>query len=140
MGPQVSKPPQNMPSSSQQDPSTGATLGRCDGALPEEQSQDPGEPLHEQSRVEETHCVVAEQASGGASPHPPEELALLPLALLVLAPPAPLAPPELPDPLCGSTTGPHATSAAIRETEVLRAKGVIMQVRYTGFLSTAQEC
>jgi len=120
MGPQISKPPQNMPSSSQHDPSTGAALGKPDVASPMEQDQAPGEPIHAQSRFGLTHCVFVEQASGGGASHPPEVLPLLaipPLPLLavtlpvLLAPPAaPPVPPEPPDPCCVSTVLLHAAS------------------------------
>ena len=74
------------------------------------------------------------QASGSGSLHPPEEFeepAVAPLLAVtlpvVLAPPAPPTPSELPDPLGCSTVGPHATSVASSETAAWRAKGVIIQ-------------
>jgi hypothetical protein len=140
MGPQGSKPPQNMPSSVQQAPSTGATLGRFDGALAEEQNHEPGEPLHAQSRVGLTHCAVVGQASGSGASHPPEELEELvvaPLALLPVTLPVVLAPPAPPDPLGRSTAGPHAMSAVSSEMAALRGKGAIIQRRYTAPLEGA---
>jgi hypothetical protein len=124
-----------MPSSSQHPPSTGAMPGRLDGTLPVEHDQDPCTSLHQQPWVKVTHCAVFGQVSGGGSLHPPEELELLvvmPLELLevallvALSPPVPPAPPELPDPVCCSTTGPHATNAATIKGAALRVKRMII--------------